>query len=109
MGTIEEIYGENNEHILDPGCFIAVIKRKEMMQFDSLFMIKVAETKGLFGDPEKEREPKQKAEMSPLAARQTSRISRKRVKVCQNEYLLLNVKCNDAVRDKDIIISISIN
>ncbi|XP_018377874.1 PREDICTED: putative methyltransferase NSUN7 [Trachymyrmex cornetzi] len=83
VGTIEEIYGETNEHTLDPGCFIAVIKRKEMMQFDSLFMIKVAESKGLFGDPDKQRNPKQKAEI-PSATRQTLQISRrgfKRIKV----------------------------
>lgn len=91
MGTIDEIYGENNEHILDPGCFIAVIKRKEMMQFDSLFMIKVAESKGLFGDPDKERNSKQKIEIQPATARQTSRNSRrcfKRVKVRQS-YIIL--------------------
>ncbi|EGI67267.1 hypothetical protein G5I_04149 [Acromyrmex echinatior] len=83
VGTIDEIYGETNEHMLDPGCFIAVIKRKEMMQFDSLFMIKVAESKGLFGDPDKQRNPKQKAEI-PSATRQTLQISRrgfKRIKV----------------------------
>lgn len=69
--------------MLDPGCFVAIIKRKEMMQFDSLFMIKVAESKGLFGDPAKERNPKQKAEVTP-AARQMSRTNRrgrKRAKV----------------------------
>ncbi|XP_078040673.1 LOW QUALITY PROTEIN: uncharacterized protein LOC144471941 [Augochlora pura] len=63
VGTIDDIYGKNISDVLDPGCFLAVIKRKEMMQFDSLFMIKVAESKGLFGDPnererrEKKREP----------------------------------------------------
>lgn len=91
MGTIDEIYGETNEHVLDPGCFIAVIKRKEMMQFDSLFMIKVAESKGLFGDPDKERNPKQKTEIPP-AARQTLQISRKgckRVKVCNYNILYI--------------------
>jgi len=84
VGTIDEIYGETNEHVLNPGCFIAVIKRKEMMQFDSLFMIKVAESKRLFGDPDK-KNSKQKTEISP-ASRQTLRISRasfKRVKVCR--------------------------
>ncbi|XP_018393742.1 PREDICTED: uncharacterized protein LOC108772667 [Cyphomyrmex costatus] len=84
VGTIDEIYGETNEHMLDPGCFIAVIKRKEMMQFNSLFMIKVAESKGLFGDPDKERNPKQKTEVSSAARSQTLQISRrgfKRVKV----------------------------
>ncbi|EFN79881.1 Pyruvate dehydrogenase E1 component subunit alpha, somatic form, mitochondrial [Harpegnathos saltator] len=65
VGSIDEIYGEDSEHMLDPGCFIAIIKRKEMMQFDSLFMIKVAESKGLFGDSDKERSPKQKVDVSP--------------------------------------------
>ncbi|KYN45229.1 Putative methyltransferase NSUN7 [Trachymyrmex septentrionalis] len=84
VGTIDEIYGETNEHMLDPGCFIAVIKRKEMMQFDSLFMIKVAESKGLFGDPDKQRNPKQKTEIPSATKRQTLQISRrgfKRIKV----------------------------
>ncbi|XP_011873581.1 PREDICTED: uncharacterized protein LOC105565196 isoform X2 [Vollenhovia emeryi] len=84
VGTIDDIYGENNQRVLDPGCFIAIIKRKEMMQFDSLFMIKVAEAKGLFGDPDKERQTKQKTEMPAAAIRQSSRINRrgcKRVKV----------------------------
>lgn len=93
MGTINGIYGEDNEHMLDPGCFIAVIKRKEMMQFDSLFMIKVAESKGLFGDPDKERNPKEKTEISP-AAHQMSRISRKdfkRVKVRHYIFKYLDI------------------
>lgn len=46
-----------------------------MMQFDSLFMIKVAESKGLFGEPDKERSPKQKADLPP--AREAPRVSRK--------------------------------
>ncbi|XP_015171449.1 PREDICTED: uncharacterized protein LOC107063843 [Polistes dominula] len=53
--SFDEIYGRNSTKILEPGCFMAVIKRKEMMQFDSLFMIKVAESKGLFGDTNKEQ------------------------------------------------------
>ncbi|XP_031772260.1 uncharacterized protein LOC100871303 isoform X3 [Apis florea] len=50
VGNIDDIYGQNVSHMLDPGCFLAIIKRKEMMQFDSLFMIKVAESKDLFGN-----------------------------------------------------------
>ncbi|KAI4493120.1 hypothetical protein M0802_009670 [Mischocyttarus mexicanus] len=53
--SFEEIYDRNSTRTLEPGCFMAVIKRKEMMQFDSLFMIKVAESKGLFGDTNKEQ------------------------------------------------------
>lgn len=69
--------------MLDPGCFIAIIKRKEMMQFDSLFMIKVAESKGLFGDPDKERpSTKQKTEVQSAVQStvQTSRVNRKNFK-----------------------------
>lgn len=80
MGSINEIYGEDSERTLDPGCFVAVIKRKEMMQFDSLFMIKVAESKGLFGDPDKERNPKQRVEVTPAATRQTSQRNRRGLK-----------------------------
>lgn len=80
LGSIDEIYGETSERTLDPGCFVAIIKRKEMMQFDSLFMIKVAESKGLFGDPDKERNPKQKAEVMPAAACQVSRMNRRGLK-----------------------------
>ncbi|XP_046826285.1 uncharacterized protein LOC124427425 isoform X1 [Vespa crabro] len=53
--TFDEIYDKDSTRILEPGCFITVIKRKEMMQFDSLFMIKVAESKGLFGDTDKKQ------------------------------------------------------
>ncbi|XP_076649535.1 uncharacterized protein LOC143357149 [Halictus rubicundus] len=66
VGIIDDIYGKNVSGALDPGCFLAVIKRKEMMQFDSLFMIKVAESKGLFGDPN-EREPREK-KREPVAS-----------------------------------------
>ncbi|XP_070158771.1 uncharacterized protein [Polyergus mexicanus] len=80
LGSIDEIYGETSERMLDPGCFVAIIKRKEMMQFDSLFMIKVAESKGLFGDPDKERNPKQKTEVMPAATCQVSRMNRRGLK-----------------------------
>lgn len=78
MGSIDEIYDKDNNQTLDPSCFIAIIKRKEMMQFDSVFMIKVAESKGLFGNPDKARSPKQKTETQP--APQISQMSRKNFK-----------------------------
>ncbi|KAK2588890.1 hypothetical protein KPH14_001751 [Odynerus spinipes] len=62
--NFNDIYGENSARTLEPGCFLSIIKRKEMMQFDSLFMIKVAEAKGLFGDTNKEEEKK---ESKPIA------------------------------------------
>lgn len=74
---INEIYDENCDNRLEHGCFIAFIRRKEMMQFDSLFMIKVAESKGLFGDPNKQ--PQKKEEIVPII-RQSSAASRKSFK-----------------------------
>ncbi|XP_017753318.1 PREDICTED: uncharacterized protein LOC108545959 [Eufriesea mexicana] len=80
VGNIDEIYGENASHMLDPGCFLAIIKRKEMVQFDSLFMIKVAESKGLFGDPKIQRHSKPESVLD-RTVRQSSQISaRKRTK-----------------------------
>ncbi|XP_050582314.1 uncharacterized protein LOC126918450 isoform X1 [Bombus affinis] len=61
VSSIDDIYGENVSDMLNPGCFLVVIKRKEMVQFDSLFMIKVAESKGLFGDPKTQQPSKQES------------------------------------------------
>ncbi|XP_014209639.1 uncharacterized protein LOC106640199 [Copidosoma floridanum] len=49
MSTLNDLYKQDCGRLLDPGSFIVVVKRKEMMQFNSLFMIKVAEAKGVFG------------------------------------------------------------
>lgn len=65
--------------MLDPGCFLAIIKRKEMMQFDSLFMIKVAESKDLFGISKVQQQSKHEIILN--RAVQTSQSStRKRAK-----------------------------
>nr|XP_033331040.1 putative methyltransferase NSUN7 isoform X1 [Megalopta genalis] len=82
VGTIDDIYGKNISNVLDPGCFLAVIKRKEMMQFDSLFMIKVAESKGLFGDPnERERREKKREPVTTDQTGSSSHVNpRKRAK-----------------------------
>ncbi|CAK9802523.1 Pyruvate dehydrogenase E1 component subunit alpha, somatic form, mitochondrial [Anthophora plagiata] len=84
VGSIEDIYGENASGMLDPGCFLAIIKRKEMMQFDSVFMIDVAESKGLFGDPNVEGRKCPKGQQSTLERslrRRSSQTSaRKQVK-----------------------------
>ncbi|KAG7211157.1 hypothetical protein KM043_010481 [Ampulex compressa] len=78
IGSIDDVYGEKVANLLNPGCFLAVIRRKEMMQFDSLFMIKVAESKGLFGDPEQQAKPKAERVVSP--PRPTSRVASKPTK-----------------------------
>ncbi|XP_076248966.1 uncharacterized protein LOC143188523 [Calliopsis andreniformis] len=80
IGSIDVIYGENASRMLDPGCFLAVIKRKEMMQFDSLFMIKVAESKGLFGDPDEQRQKREPVLLDRALQRSTQAEPRKRAK-----------------------------
>lgn len=37
-------------NLKDHGCFLALTKRKEITKFDSKYLIKMAETRGLFGD-----------------------------------------------------------
>ncbi|XP_050475566.1 uncharacterized protein LOC126866258 [Bombus huntii] len=84
VSSIDDIYGENVSDMLNPGCFLVVIKRKEMVQFDSLFMIKVAESKGLFGDPKAQQRSKQESviDQSIRQSLQTGAQKRaKRVKV----------------------------
>ncbi|XP_029055462.2 uncharacterized protein LOC114882694 isoform X2 [Osmia bicornis bicornis] len=80
VGSIDDIYGKNASCLLDSGCFLAVIKRKEMMQFDSLFMINVAESKGLFGDPKERQEAKQQS-LPPRSLESNVRKRAKRIKI----------------------------
>ncbi|XP_046733830.1 uncharacterized protein LOC124404057 [Diprion similis] len=76
FGQVDELCGKSSNKSVDGGCYLALIRRKEMMQFNSLFMIKVAEAKGLFGDPNKQpAQPKE--EQQPLPVRQGSQQSRK--------------------------------
>ncbi|KAK9296294.1 hypothetical protein QLX08_009630 [Tetragonisca angustula] len=86
VGSIDDIYGENVSRMLDPGCFLAVIKRKEIVQFDSLFMIKVAESKGLFGDPNKVQRQSKHESVVDRSIRQSAQTSaRKRTKRAKME------------------------
>ncbi|XP_076225467.1 uncharacterized protein LOC116430442 [Nomia melanderi] len=98
VGTIDDIYGENVSRALDPGCFLAVIRRKEMMQFDSLFMIKVAESKGLFGDPNERRERKRESVPVDRPARPPSlpspRKRTKRFEKIELERLMAHTHCS---------------
>ncbi|XP_008551675.2 uncharacterized protein LOC103574095 [Microplitis demolitor] len=65
IGNIFELYGHSSSGdkevadnpLAEDGCYLAVARRKEMMQFNSLFMIKVAESKGLFGNPQACKSP----------------------------------------------------
>ncbi|KAL2743033.1 putative methyltransferase NSUN7 isoform X3 [Vespula maculifrons] len=74
--TFDEVYNKDSTQTLEPGCFITVIKRKEIMQFDSLFMIKVAESKGLFGDTDKEQSTSKSTVMQTQPIVQTSHVHR---------------------------------
>nr|KAF7416799.1 hypothetical protein H0235_011330 [Vespula pensylvanica] len=74
--TFDEVYNKDSTQTLEPGCFITVIKRKEIMQFDSLFMIKVAESKGLFGDTDKEQSTSKSTVTQTQPIVQTSHVHR---------------------------------
>lgn len=82
---MDEVCGKSTDKLMDGGCYLALIRRKEMMQFNSLFMIKVAEAKGLFGDPNKQpahNQPKEEQQAVPVRqALQQSRKGCKRNKV----------------------------
>ncbi|XP_034952478.1 uncharacterized protein [Chelonus insularis] len=59
---------KTTDAMIEDGCYLGVVRRKEMMQFNSLFMIKVAESKGLFGDlnaKPNEPKPQMKEESTP--------------------------------------------
>ncbi|XP_058790804.1 uncharacterized protein LOC131664006 isoform X2 [Phymastichus coffea] len=84
MCDLNELYNRDCSKLVDQGSFIVVIKRKEMMQFNSLFMIKVAEAKGVFGEPNrplKTPEPQQVRPTSQNAARGRRKKGRKKDKV----------------------------
>ncbi|XP_076760908.1 uncharacterized protein LOC143429264 [Xylocopa sonorina] len=80
LGNIDDVYGENTSYMRDPRCFLAIIKRKEMMQFDSLFMIKVAESKGLFGNPRVQQLSKHESVSNRSPRRTTQASARKQPK-----------------------------
>lgn len=56
---------ENKDNCLDfqqIGCFLSLIKRKEVVQLDSKYLIKIAEARGIFGDKNIVKKPKSKAQ-----------------------------------------------
>ncbi|XP_011299529.1 uncharacterized protein [Fopius arisanus] len=67
------------------GCYLGLVRRKEMMQFNSLFMIKVAESRGLFGDPNtkpkspEHPEPPKDEPKSPGGGRKKKRKGKKSI------------------------------
>uniref|UniRef100_A0A336M9L1 CSON014079 protein n=1 Tax=Culicoides sonorensis TaxID=179676 RepID=A0A336M9L1_CULSO len=44
------------------GCFLTLIKRKEIVRLDSKYLIKIAELRGIFGDKNAPKKPKSKAQ-----------------------------------------------
>lgn len=56
---------ENRDKCLDfkeLGCYLALIKRKEVVQLDSKYLIKIAEMRGIFGDKDAPKKPKSKSQ-----------------------------------------------
>lgn len=57
----------------DHGCFLSLLKRKEVTKFDSKYLIKMAETRGLFGDS------KPKTARSKVSKKQEKKEAEERV------------------------------
>lgn len=56
---------ENRDGCLDfheLGCYLTLIKRKEIVHLDSKYLIKIAELRGIFGDKNAPKKPKSKAQ-----------------------------------------------
>lgn len=45
------------------GCFLALLKRKEIVRMDSKYLIQIAELRGIFGDKDKPKVTKSKAQI----------------------------------------------
>lgn len=45
------------------GCFLSLIKRKELVRMDSKYLIQIAELRGIFGDKDKPKKTKSKAQL----------------------------------------------
>ncbi|XP_011501526.1 PREDICTED: uncharacterized protein LOC105365130 [Ceratosolen solmsi marchali] len=84
MANLNEVYERDCSKLLNQGSYIVVIKRKKIIQFNSQFMIKVAENKGIFGELSGQSEPQdnlmQSDQMEP------SNINRKRRKSSKIQF-----------------------
>lgn len=45
------------------GCFLSLVKRKEIVRMDSKYLIQIAELRGIFGDKDKPKKTKSKAQL----------------------------------------------
>jgi hypothetical protein len=80
--NLNELYEKDCSKLLDQGSYIVLIKRKEIMQFNSKFMIKVAEGKGIFGDSSRKFEiPENLKQINLTEPSHTNRKRRKSNKV----------------------------
>lgn len=62
-----------------------------MVQFDSLFMIKVAESKGLFGDPKAQQRSKQESVIDQSIRQSLQTGAQKRAKRVKVGFAFLNI------------------
>ena len=92
MIDLSELYEQDCTRMIDQGTFVKIVKRKEMMQFNSLFMIKVAEAKGVFGDTSKQRQqpspPPKTPELEKVPSTSKSGKSSRRKKRSKVLYIL---------------------
>ncbi|XP_014235604.1 uncharacterized protein LOC106658253 [Trichogramma pretiosum] len=92
MWPLSQLYEKDCSRLIDQGSFVLIVKRKEMMQFNSLFMIKVAEAKGVFGESSKQRQqpsppPKTPdSQMANNAKHSRSKSNRKSKKLLKQQF-----------------------
>lgn len=67
------------------GCFLSLIRRKEIVRMDSKYLIQIAELRGIFGDKDRPKKTKSKAQMraekKQEAAMQKAREALERQKI----------------------------
>lgn len=54
------------------GCFLSLLKRKEIVRMDSKYLIQIAELRGIFGDKDKPKKTKSKAQMRAEKKQETA-------------------------------------
>lgn len=94
VGNIFDFHDKRSkttDPMINNGCYLAVVRRKEMMQFNSLFMIEVAESKGLFGDPNSKRSERIQQPKDEHFATRSPMIKKKNVSKKNNDERMKSI------------------
>lgn len=75
-------------NLKEHGCFLSLMKRKEVTKFDSKYLIKMAETRGLFGDS-KPKTARAKVNKKPDKKEADERVSTRKLKRKKSDISVL--------------------